>query len=389
MKKIIYLTFYFEPDLCAGSFRNSPLAKELAKQARESGEIIIITTKPNRYNTFKVVAPLYEQVGNITIHRIAIPEHKSGFADQILSFYTFYKGAKKITEEYNYDLVFASSSRLFTAYLGYCISLSAKVPLYLDIRDIFTDTMQDVLKNPVLKFFVLPVLRFIEHKTFSGAKHINLISAGFKPYFEKYPKPAYSFYSNGIDDEFINMNKTSDTKNVIKKIIYAGNIGEGQGLHIIIPEAAKAMEGKYEFVIVGDGGAKSKLLAEIDRLKVTNVQMIDPVKRSDLMKLYDESDFFFIHLNDYDAFKKVLPSKIFELGAYDKPIIAGVNGYAKHFIEENVSNSIVFYPGDVDTFVTTVSAYEYRREHRTEFLKKFLRSNLNSEMASSILSYLS
>lgn len=389
MKKIIYLTFYFEPDLCAGSFRNSPLAKELAKQAGESGEIIIITTKPNRYNTFKVVAPLYEQVGNITIHRITIPEHKSGFSDQILSFYTFYKGAKKIAKKYHYDLVFASSSRLFTAYLGYRTSLSAKVPLYLDIRDIFTDTMQDVLKNPLLKFFALPVLRYIEYKTFSGAKHINLISAGFKPYFGKYPKPVYSFYSNGIDDVFLNMKSNDATESVIKKIIYAGNIGEGQGLHIIIPESAKALEGKYEFIIVGDGGAKEKLMDEINRLKVSNIRMIDPVKRSDLMKLYDESDFFFIHLNDYEAFKKVLPSKVFELGAYDKPIIAGVSGYAKQFIEENVVNSIVFHPGDVKAFVSSISAYEYRREQRTEFLKKFLRSNLNSKMASSILSYLS
>lgn len=389
MKKILYLTFYFEPDLCAGSFRNSPLAKELAKQAGESVEIIIITTKPNRYNTFKVSAPLYERIGNITIHRISIPEHKSGFTDQILSFYTFYMGARKIAKKYQYDMVFASSSRLFTAYLGYRTSRHEKVPLYLDIRDIFTDTMEDVLTNPLINFFVLPVLKYIEYKTFSAAKHINLISAGFKPYFGKYPKPAYSFYSNGVDDEFINMDKSGDTKNEIKRIIYAGNIGEGQGLHIIIPEAAKALEGKYEFVIVGDGGAKAKLLSELERLKVTNVQMIDPVKRSDLMKLYDESDFFFIHLNDYDAFKKVLPSKVFELGAYDKPIIAGVSGYAKHFIEENVSNVMVFHPGDVNAFINAISEYEYRREHRTEFLKKFLRSNLNKEMASSILSSMS
>lgn len=388
MKKILYLTFYFEPDLCAGSFRNSPLAKELARQAEGIAEVMIITTKPNRYNTFKVVAPLYEKINNITIHRIAIPEHKSGFADQILSFYTFYKEAKKISKKYKYDLVVASSSRLFTAYLGFRTSQSGKTPLYLDIRDIFTDTMQDVLRSKLVKFFVLPALRFLEKKTFSNATHINLISAGFKPYFEQYPKPEYSFYSNGIDDVFLNINNKAVADNPIKKIIYAGNIGEGQGLHIIIPESAKALEGKFEFIVVGDGGGKVKLLNEMDRLKVTNVTILDPVKRSDLMMLYDQSDYFFIHLNDYEAFKKVLPSKIFELGAYDKPIIAGVSGYAKQFIEENVTNSIVFHPGDVNTFVNSLSNYQYHREERTGFIKKFLRSNLNHDMASSILSYL-
>ena len=33
MKRIVYLTFYFKPDLSAGSFLNSPLAIELSRQA--------------------------------------------------------------------------------------------------------------------------------------------------------------------------------------------------------------------------------------------------------------------------------------------------------------------------------------------------------------------
>ncbi len=388
MKRILYLSFYFEPDLCAGSFRNSPLAKELAKQCGDSVEIIIITTNPNRYNTFKVDAPLYEHIGNLTIHRISIPEHHSGFTDQIYSFLAFYKGVQKIVKQYHFDMVFASSSRLFTAFLGYRISKIRNIPLYLDIRDIFTDTMKDVLSNRLLKTFAIPILEYIEFKTFSKADHINLISAGFKTYFTKYPKPNYSYFSNGIDDEFLNLNENVYVENNPKKIIYAGNIGEGQGLHIIIPEAAKALEGKFEFLIVGDGGAKARLLSEVNRLKLTNIQIIDPVKRSELLQFYDECDFFFIHLNDYEAFKKVLPSKVFELAAYDKPIIAGVSGYARSFIEENIVNSIVFNPGDVLTFVKSITGYMYRRERRTEFLNKYLRSKLNRDMASSILSYL-
>ena len=67
MKKILYLTFYFEPDLCAGSFRNSPLVKELADQVQGLAEIDVITTLPNRYSTFDVDAPQYEERGNYTI----------------------------------------------------------------------------------------------------------------------------------------------------------------------------------------------------------------------------------------------------------------------------------------------------------------------------------
>ena len=56
MKKILYLSFYFEPDLCAGSFRNSPLANELAKQVNGKALVDVITTVPNRYSSFSAEA---------------------------------------------------------------------------------------------------------------------------------------------------------------------------------------------------------------------------------------------------------------------------------------------------------------------------------------------
>src|SRR5690606_27861061 len=119
MKRILYLTFYFEPDLCAGSFRNTPLLKELSKQTLNSSEIDVITTLPNRYSTFQAQAKQVEKIDNYTINRIQIPFHRSGMRDQIFSFRKYYLEAQKMANKKQYDLVFASSSRLFTAYLGY------------------------------------------------------------------------------------------------------------------------------------------------------------------------------------------------------------------------------------------------------------------------------
>ena len=61
-------------------------------------------------------------------------------------------------------------------------------------------------------------------------------------------------------------------------------------------------------------------------LLINNVNLITPVNRNELIKYYQGSGFLFLHLNDYEAFKKVLPSKIFECGATKKPVIAGVDG---------------------------------------------------------------
>ncbi|GHT67072.1 hypothetical protein AGMMS50239_29600 [Bacteroidia bacterium] len=203
MKRILYLTFYFEPDLCAGSFRNSTLAKSLAEELEENSCIDLITTFPNRYQTYKQDAPAFEDRGNLKIHRINVHEHKSGFIDQINSFWSFFKTARKLTKHKKYDIVFASSSRLFTAYLGYTIARKNKTPLYLDIRDIFVDTMENVLKNPIVKLGIIPFIKIIEKKTFNYASHINLISEGFSSYFQKFKCRSYSYFSNGIDDTFL------------------------------------------------------------------------------------------------------------------------------------------------------------------------------------------
>lgn len=393
MKRVIYLSFYFKPDLCAGSFRNTPLAFELAKQSFDKDIIIdVYSTLPNRYSTFDVSAQEYEEIDNLRIHRISLPPHKSGMFDQVISFWRYYSEVIKLNKNIKADLVFASSSRLFTAYLGFKLAKKYKAPLYLDIRDIFVDTMNDVFKSKVLKFLILPFLKIVESKTFNYAYHINLISEGFKDYFSRFKTSKLSYFTNGIDEEFISRNDSEKSNKIHdekKVIVYAGNIGEGQGLHKIIPQAGKKLGDNFEFVIIGDGGTKKQLESEIVKQGIKNVLLIKPVSRKELKAIYEHSDYLFLHLNDYPAFRKVLPSKIFELATFNKPIIAGVAGYSAEFIKNEVSDSFVFDPCNVNQLV------DYLRNDvkkssicREVFLNKYKRSNINEAMAKSILTYL-
>lgn len=389
MKRILYLTFYYEPDLCAGSFRNTPLIKELALHTRDFAEIDVLTTFPNRYNSFNVEAEKHEKERNLTIYRIPLPPHKSGMKDQARSFKEYYFKTLGIIKNKKYDLVIASSSRLFTAFLGYRIASGIKVPLYIDIRDIFYDTMEDVLDNKLIKAAVLPIIKQVEKKTFNYATHINLISEGFKSYFQKYEKPHYSFYTNGIDEMFLENNASLGIEySKSKKIVYAGNLGEGQGLDKIIPEAAKLLGDEFNFVIIGDGGTKERLLSKIKSANLSNVTLVDPLKREELIKVYESCDYTFVHLNDYEAFKKVLPSKIFELACFPQPMIAGVSGYANRFIAENIDNRILFKPCDAEDLALQLKNFTYKKHRRIEFLKKFNRSSINKEMVESMLKYL-
>lgn len=393
MKRIVYLTFYFQPDLCAGSFRNTPLAIELARQALEKDTIIdVYTTLPNRYSTFEQSATEFEEIDNLRIHRISLPAHKSGMLDQVLSFKKFYSEVIKVNKDKKADLVFASSSRLFTAYLGYTIAKKSKATLYLDIRDIFVDTMSDVFKSRILKLGILPCLKLIENYTFKYARHINLISGGFKSYFSKYRDTEFSFYTNGIDEEFLNsmlVVESEDKLSSRKSIVYAGNIGEGQGLHKIIPQAAKELGREFQFIIIGDGGTKKLLQQEIENSSLTNVVLQNPVNRKELKGIYNSADYLFIHLNDYPAFRKVLPSKIFELATFSKPIIAGVSGFAAEFLNNEVSDSFVFEPCNSEQLVGFLKS-DVARDNidRKEFIRKYQRININQLMAHSILEYI-
>jgi len=382
--RILVLSFYYEPDLSAGSFRTTALAKELQKLSSKDDEIEVITTMPNRYKSFKDKALEYEKKDNIFINRIDLGTHKGGFISQSVLFLKFLFKARNILKTRDrYDVVYATSSRLMTAFLGAIIANKQKAKLFLDIRDIFTDTLESIFAKSKLRY-IIPIFRMIEKYTVNSATQINLVSKGFKQYFLNLNnKVEYSFYSNGIDDIFLNYDFSNRNDNTKQIITYAGNIGEGQGLDKIIPDMARILGNLYEIHIVGDGGIKFRLEESIKGLD--NVKLFDPVGRDKLLEIYKQSDFLFLHLNDYEAFKKVLPSKLFEYGATDKKIIAGVSGYAKEFIEENISNAVVFEPCNIDDFKEKFFNYSFDDKiNRTDFKNMFCRKNIMNNLAKEV-----
>lgn len=387
--KILVLSFYYSPDLCAGSFRTTALVEQLKKYG--DLDIEIITTLPNRYATYSSEAQKLECYNNVMIHRIALPSHKSGMLDQAKAFYHYYSRVKQLIKGKSYDAVYATSSRLFTAFLGARISRTRDIPLYLDIRDIFVDTIKDVLPAK-LAFFSMPIFSAIERYTFSTAKRINLVSKGFASYFKKrYANMELRWFTNGIDDVFIGADCSGrgrglDTSGELR-LLYAGNIGEGQGLHTIIPGMAKQLEGKAKIRVIGDGGRKFALQQALSELDVSNVELAPPVNRDTLIEEYCSADVLFLHLNDYPAFEKVLPSKIFEYAALGKPVLAGVAGYSASFLKAEVSNCRVFQPGNVSQGISALSRLTISDVDRKSFKEKFSRRSIADAMARDIYEF--
>ena len=385
--RILVLSFYYPPDIGPGPLRAKSLVEALKRQD-ENVFIDVMTTMPNRYHSMNIDAQKFEKDNKVAIHRFELPEHQSGMRDQAYAFTRYFFNVLKKIKNQEYDVVVATSSRLFTAVLGAFIAKRKNAKLFLDIRDLFADAMNDVLEESPAKI-LLPILRFLERWTFRSANKINVVSGGFLPYLKKLQlKCNVTVYTNGIDQSFVSSDFKKDYINNKRVLLYAGNIGQCQGLDVILPIAAKTLNKNYSFTIVGDGGRRKELEKSISSNKIKNVELFNPVPRAKLMSLYKKADILFLHLNDFNAVKKVIPSKIFEYAATGKPVLAGVSGFAADFLCKKVPGAFVFEPNNVEQMEKALEKLMVGPGYydRADFIDEFMRDKIISKMANEIFS---
>jgi glycosyltransferase involved in cell wall biosynthesis len=384
--RILVLSFYYHPDVCAGSFRATPFVAALCERVPRGTQVEVLTTLPNRYHTFTREAAQIETGPGLEIHRVRLPPHRSDIAGQSRAFLHFARHTLAHVADRNYDLVFATSSRLMTAALGAWIARRKQARLYLDIRDIFVDTIRDVLP-PGAGWAVSRAFSLLESWTMRRADRINLVSPGFAAYFRsRYGDRPLSWFTNGIDQEFLRSappRAAGERERVT--ILYAGNIGEGQALHQIMPGLARALRDRARFVVIGDGGRRRELETALAEAGVDTVEIKAPVGRAELLEAYYAADVLFVHLGDRPAFEHVLPSKLFEYGALGKPVLAGVRGYAARFIAQEMSNAAVFAPCDVAGGVAAFARLVLADQPRPEFVARYARADIVGAMADEVL----
>jgi len=385
---VLLLSFYFPPDLSAGSFRMEALVAALQQRLGADARITVITTRPNRYGSFEAQAPATEVRGGLTVHRIDLPPHQGGMRDQARAFATFAWEARRRVVRERPDVVVATTSRLMTGVLGAWAARSRKAPLYLDIRDIFVDTIGDVLPRRAT-WLLKPLFAAVERWAVRSAAQVNLVSPGFLPYFQpRYPGRSFSVLSNGVDDAFLEHRPVQESPEGPAlspvHVLYAGNLGEGQGLHHILPALARQMGDAVRYTVVGDGGRRAQLEVALAALPRHAVTLLPPVPRAKLIELYEQADVLFVHLNDLPAFEKVLPSKLFEYAATGKPIWAGLAGFPAQFTRQAIENAAVFNPCDAAGAMDAFRTLQLHTSDRSAFVDKYRRTYIMSRMADDI-----
>ena len=384
--RVLVLSFYYPPDIGPGSLRAKSIVDALIEEGPSDLKIDVITTMPNRYHSLNVSALKYEDVSKISINRITLPKHKSGMFDQAKAFVLFAFAVRKLILKKKWDIVIITSSRLMTASLGVWIAKRTNSKIYLDIRDLFVDTIDNILIKKTLRC-LMPLFYKLEKWTFQSADKLNIVSAGFSDYIRRIaPNVSLSTYTNGIDEMFLKNDFLIKKINPKPLILYIGNIGDGQGLHRIIPNVANELK-DIQFRLIGDGSARELLIKDYLFKLQNNIEILKPVLRSELINEYQNADILFLHLNDYKAFHKVLPSKIFEYAATGKPILAGVSGYAAEFLVEHVKGVEVFDPCDVKSMKLGLQKLLNGPKNidRTDFCLRYPRKKIMKKLANDIL----
>lgn len=392
MKRVLILSYYYPPDLSAGSFRVEALVSALFEASDEPLEVEVLTTTPNRYASFESDDFAGESRPGLKVHRFDVGAHSGGFASQVRGFGQFYRQALRWARDArrggeHYDQVFATSSRLMTAFLGARVAGVLKAPLFLDIRDIFTESIRDVYQG-VFGAMLFRVFSQVERYTLRRSRRVNVVSEAFRRYYEaRYPGLELTVHTNGVDDVFLAEDWSSryQLPDGPLRVLYAGNVGVGQALSQLLPKLAKAMEGEAEFYVVGDGTDRAALEARLLSAGVGNVTVLPPVSRKVLIDHYHQADVLLLQLNCLPAFERVLPSKLFEYAATGKPVLAGVRGYAREFLHEYVDGVCLFEPNDAVGAEAALRALEIQYHSRAAFRERFSRRHIMHSLARDLL----
>ena len=245
-------------------------------------------------------------------------------------------GALRFSE---FNLIIATSPPLPAAISGYFISRLKGAKLFLDIRDIWPDSIVVVgaMKERTMIYSILTKLeRFLYRKARVITSPIN----GFKKKISQRTKTPFFHVPNIVNLVDFRYEPSEVVCQEIQHlsdkfiVLYAGNHGLAQGLEFIL-EAAREIEGFEDiiFLFVGEGIKKPWLEAQARNLNLNNVLFSGKRSHEEMPDIISLSDVCLVPLKKSDLFLNALPSKMFEFMALKKPVIVSIKGEAKELIE--------------------------------------------------------
>lgn len=367
-KHILVVAQYFYPE----QFRINDICTEWVKRGYK---VTVLTGIPNYpqgkyyegYGLFKKRKEIYEGIEIIRIPLIPRGNNAIMLALNYLSFVVsgfFWKVFTLIKADYVFIF---EVSPMTQALPGVWFAKKRKIPCYLYVQDLWPENVE-IITGITNNVFIGAIGKMVDY-IYARCTKIFTTSNSFKESIEKrgvpsekieyWPQYAEDFY-RPIEKINIDEIPNDDAFN----IIFAGNIGNAQGLDILPKTAVlikkNNLNRKIRFNIVGDGRYKEALINFVNSANVSDMfNFIPKQPATRIPQFMAASDAAFLCLTDSPLFAMTIPAKLQSYMACGIPIIASADGETNQIIKE--SNAGVSCPaGDAERLSDLINDLSFK-----------------------------
>jgi glycosyltransferase involved in cell wall biosynthesis len=363
--KIAVFTHYFWPELGAPSARLLELGRVWVARGHE---VTVVTNFPNhptgvvpeayRGRSFQV-----ESVDGLRVvrcHTYATPNR--GFVKKTLGHLWFMLQAvvQGTPQVRDVDVLVASSPTLFAAVAALVVSRRIGRPFVIEVRDLWPAIFVDlgVIRNRA----VIWCLERLELFLYRRAAAVVTVTRAFAEDIARrgIPPEKVHVVPNGVDlhafapgpaDHALRARLSLAERFVV---LYCGAHGISHALGRILEVADRLRkDGRIRFLFVGEGAEKDGLVARAQALALGNVTFLPAVPRAEVAALYRSADLCLVPLRAVPLFRAFIPSKMFEILACGRPILASLEGEAAAILHESGA-AVVVPPEDIEALATAV-----------------------------------
>ena len=341
-----------------------------------------------------------EVIDGIPVHRTPlIPNHGSHPLRRALSYTSFASSASALGLPRLHDLdVLLVYSTPVTVGLGPTFQrYFSSVPIVTLIQDLWPDTLTSVgiTGDGWASSAVRSLAGSVSNWIYRRSDSLAVISPGMKHRLVQrgHPEGKIHVVPNWLPDEAVRISTSeaspltpADSSGKRTVITYAGNLGEAQGVRVIL-EAANLLKDRNDihFQIVGSGFLESELKESARQLRLTNLTFLGRRPNSDIPSLIAKSDAQIITLSDSDLFAITLPSKVQYSLAFGRPIVAAVRGDAERVLKTSGA-ALCSEPENAnhlaENIVKLVSLSDASRESLGASGRRFFEQEFSEEVGS-------
>ena len=318
------------------------LQQELAQTLMAHGHsVTVLTGFPNfpsgrLYPGYRIRPLQRETIAGVPVVRVPLyPEHSRSRVKRVLNYMSFALSAASLGcfVVSKPDVIFVYHPPLTAGIPAYVLSRLWRVPFVYQIQDMWPETLSAT--GMVTNATALRAVGRFAKLVYDKAAAICVISPGFRENLIKKRVSGEKVHviSNWVDpDSYHVADPDPDLARKIGlnnrfSVMFAGIIGEAQGLEVVL-EAAKLLSDlkDVQFVLVGDGVALPRLRQMANDQNVNNVSFLGRFPQETMPALYALADVLLVHLKDDPLFSITIPHKTLTYLASAKPIIAAVAG---------------------------------------------------------------